>query len=157
MTSLKERGVKTPHHQKKKTTVVEKRKRKEEEEKKKKKTDFSALFSLPPFKVDTSFCKDIDARWNRGGRHVENVSVTTTMQFGTPLSFLQSSLMQILSRNTTIINNYYYGGGRRGRGQGRDQVASIPDVADDPHQSALMYLHVSEVSRGVVKTALNEE
>ena len=79
------------------------------------------------------------------------------MQFGTPLSFLQSSLMQILSRNTTIINNYYYGGGRRGRGQGRDQVASIPDVADDPHQSGLMYLHVSEVSRGVVKTASNEE
>ena len=28
-------------------------------------------------------------RWNRGGRHVENVSVTTTMQFGiyTSLSF----------------------------------------------------------------------
>jgi len=91
--------------------------------------------------VDTSFGKDIDARWNRGGRHVENVSVTTTMQFGTPLSFLSS--------NTTIINNYYYGGGRIGRGQGRDQVASIPDVADDPHQSGLMYLHVSEVSRGV--------
>ena len=40
--------------------------------------------------------------------------------------------MQIL----IIINNYYHGGGGRGRGQGRDQVASIPDVADDPHQSA---------------------
>ena len=65
--------------------------------------------------------------------------------------------MQILSRNTTIINNYYYGGGRRGREQGRDQVASIPDVVDDPHQSALMSLHVSEVSRSVVKTASNEE
>ena len=40
--------------------------------------------------------------------------------------------MQILN----IINNYYHGGGGRGQGQGRDQVASIPDVADDPHQSA---------------------
>ena len=40
---------------KRKTTVVEKRKRKEEEEEKEKRK-FSALFSLPPFKVDTSFC-----------------------------------------------------------------------------------------------------
>ena len=32
------------------------------------------------------------------------------MQFGTPPSFLQSSLMQISGRNITIINNYYYEG-----------------------------------------------
>ena len=57
------------------------------------------------------------AGW-RGGRHVENVrlSVITTMQFGTPLLFIQSSLTQISSRNITIIHNYYYGG--RGGGQG---------------------------------------
>ena len=63
------------------------------------------------------------AGW-RGGRHVENVrlSVITTMQFGTPLLFIQSSLMQILSRNITIIHNYYYGGsGGRGGRQGNRQ------------------------------------
>ena len=60
------------------------------------------------------------AGW-RGGRHVENVrlSVITSMQFGTPLLLIQSSLTQISSRNITIIHNYYYGG--RGGGQGNRQ------------------------------------
>ena len=59
------------------------------------------------------------ARWQRGVRHVENVSQPPCILVATPLSFLHSSLTQISSRNITIVNNYYYGsGGRGGNRQG---------------------------------------
>ena len=56
----------------------QKRRREEEEEKKE--------------KNDKRKIRRGGGRWNRGGRHIENVSVTTTIQFGiyTSLSFLQS-------------------------------------------------------------------
>ena len=105
---------------KRKSSVAEKRKREEErvekeegeedEEKEEKENDKKRI-------------RRGGAGW-RGGRHVENVrlSVITSMQFGTPLLFIQSSLMQISSRNITIIHNYYYGGsGGRGGGQGNRQ------------------------------------
>ena len=91
---------------------VEKEEREEDEEKEEKEKE-----------NDKKRIRRGGAGW-RGGRHVENVrlSVITTMQFGTPLLFIQSSLMQISSRNITIIHNYYYGGsGGRGRGQGNRQ------------------------------------
>ena len=74
----REEGGNTPSPKKK--SAVEKRRRedekeeKEEEEKKEKEEN--------KIKIRRG-----GARWNRGGRHVENASVTTTMQFGTPLSF----------------------------------------------------------------------
>ena len=67
-----DRGT-TPSPKTKKNTVVQKRKRKEkveEEEEEEKETAKKRI-------------RRGGARWHRGGRHVENVSVTTTMQFGT--------------------------------------------------------------------------
>ena len=101
---------------KKKTTPVQKRKRGEEEEEEEKEDKEE---QEEKEKKENKRIRRGGSRWNREGRHVENVSVTTTMQFGTPMSFIQSLLMQISSWNITIINNYYYGGNRRDRGQGR--------------------------------------
>ena len=91
---------------------VEKEEREEDEEKEEEKEEKE--------KENDKRIRRGGAGW-RGGRHVENVrlSVITTMQFGTPLLFIQSSLTQISSRNITIIHNYYYGG--RGGGQGNRQ------------------------------------
>ena len=101
------------HHRKKKPTPVQKRKRGEEEEEEEKEDKEEEEEK----KKKNKRIRRGGSRWNRGGRHVENVSVTTTMQFGTPLSFIQSLLMQISSRIITIVHNYYYGGYGRGQGQ----------------------------------------
>ena len=89
---------------------VEKEEREEDEEKEEEKEEKEK-------ENDKKRIRRGGAGW-RGGRHVENVrlSVITTMQFGTPLLFIQSSLTQISSRNITIIHNYYYGGRGGGRG-----------------------------------------
>ena len=98
---------------KKKLTPAQKRKRGEEEEEEEKEDKEE---EEEKEKEENKRIGRGGSRWNRGGRHVENLSVTTTMQFGTPMSFIQSLLMQISSRNITIINNYYYRGNGRGRG-----------------------------------------
>ena len=116
-----EGGGNTPSPKKK--NVGEKRKRDEEKEEKKGEEE-----KKEKEENDKKRIRRGGGRWNGRGRYVENVSVTTTMQFGTPLSFLflQSSLMQISSRQITIINNYYYqprwrGGGGQGQPQGQHQ------------------------------------
>ena len=40
---------------------------------------------------------------------------------------------------------------------GKPKVASIQDGVDNPHQRTLVQLHVSRVSRGVVKTTSDKK
>ena len=115
----------TPHHRRR--SVVQKRREDEIEEKGEEKEKKE--------KEENDKKKNLVGRSKvEQGRKTCRKCVTTTMQFGTPLSFLQSSLMQISSRQITIINNYYYqphwrgGGGqgqrqRQGQGQGQGQDA----------------------------------
>ena len=97
--------------------MAEKRKREEGVEKEEREEDEEKEEKEEKKENDKKRIRRGGAGW-RGGRHVENVrlSVITTMQFGTPLLFIQSSLTQISSRNITIIHNYYYGGRGGGRG-----------------------------------------